>query len=54
MTHSVLAGDMAQAMQFLRQYSPHHQRAETDLLLSRLGKTVDMLEYDQKIKGFTL
>lgn len=54
MTHSVLAGDMAQAMQFLRQYAPHHQREEADLLLSRLGKTVDMLEYDQKIKGFRL
>ena len=39
---------------FLQCYSPHHQREEADLLLNRLGKTVDMIEYDQKIKGFTL
>ncbi|WAT02091.1 hypothetical protein [Rouxiella chamberiensis] len=42
------------ALAFLQCYSPHHQREEADLLLNRLGKTVDMIEYDQKIKGFTL
>ena len=54
MTREVLEGDLTTAMQFLQQYSPHHQREEADLLLNRLGKTVDMIEYDQKIKGFTL
>lgn len=54
MSRMVLEGDITLAMQFLQQYSPHHQREETELLLSRLGKTVDMIEYDQKIKGFTL
>lgn len=38
---------------FLQCYSPH-QREEADLLLNQLGKTVDMIEYDQKIKGVTL
>ena len=54
MTHSVLQGDTEAALAFLQRYSPHHQREEADLLLNRLGKTVDMIEYDQKIKGFTL
>lgn len=54
MTRSVLQGDTEAALAFLQCYSPHHQREEADLLLNRLGKTVDMIEYDQKIKGFTL
>lgn len=54
MTHTVLQGDTDAAIAFLQCYSPHHQREETDLLLNRLGKTVDMIEYDQKIKGFAL
>lgn len=54
MTHSILLGNMTDAMQFLHQYSPHHQREEAELIISRLGKTVDMIEYDQQIKGFAL
>lgn len=54
MTRSVLQGDITAAMAFLQQYSPHHQREEAELLLNRLGKTVDMIEYDQQIKGFIL
>lgn len=53
MTRSVLQGDTEEALAFLQSYSPH-QREEADLLLNRLGKTVDLIEYDQKIKGFTL
>ncbi|HEY4468251.1 MAG TPA: hypothetical protein VGN53_10920 [Klebsiella sp.] len=54
MTRSVLKGDLTMARQFIQQYAPHYQREEADLLLNRLGKTVDMIEYNQKIKGFTL
>ncbi|MEN4834447.1 hypothetical protein [Pantoea vagans] len=54
MTHSVMQGDTEAALAFLQCYSSHHQREEADLLLNRLGKTADMIEYDQKIKGFTL
>lgn len=54
MTRSVLQGNIDAAIDFLRCYSPHHQPEETDVLMNRLGKTVDMIEYDQKIKGFTL
>jgi len=53
-THSVLQGDTEAVLAFLQCYSPHHQREDADLLLNRLGKTVDMIEYDQKLKGFTL
>lgn len=41
------------ALTFLQCYSPH-QREEADLLLNRLDKIADMIEYDQKIKGITL
>ncbi|MCW0323434.1 hypothetical protein [Pantoea dispersa] len=54
MTCSVLQGDTGKAEEFLQRYSPHHQREEAAMLLNRLGKTVDMIEYDQKIKGFIL
>lgn len=54
MTHSVLQGDTGKAVEFLQRYSPHHQREEAAMLVNRLGKTVDMIEYDQKIKGFIL
>ncbi len=54
MTGSVLQGNTETALAFLQGYSPHYQREEADQLLNRLGKTVDMIEYDQKIKGFTL
>jgi hypothetical protein len=54
LTCSVLQGDTGKAEEFLQRYSPHHQREEAAMLLNRLGKTVDMIEYDQKIKGFIL
>lgn len=54
MTRSVLQDETAAAMQFLQRYFPHHQREEADQLLNPLDKTVDMIENDQKIKGFTL
>lgn len=54
MTCSVLRGDTGKAEEFLQRYSPHHQLEEAAMLLNRLGKTVDMIEYDQKIKGFIL
>lgn len=54
MTRSVLQGDTDAAIAFLQCYSSHHQREEADLLLNRLGKIVDMIGYDHKIKGFTL
>lgn len=54
MTCSVLQGDTGKAEGFLQRYSPHHQREETAMLLNRLGNTVDMIEYDQKIKGFNI
>lgn len=50
----VLQGDTGKAEEFLQRYSLHHQREEAAMLLDRLGKTVDMIEYDRKIKGFIL
>lgn len=54
MTPSALQGDIEAAQAFLQRYSPHHQREAADLLLHWLGKTVDMIDYDQKSKGLTL
>jgi hypothetical protein len=45
---------LIEAANLIQQYSPHDQREEADLLLNQPGKTVDMIEYNQKIKGFTL
>jgi len=45
---------LAEVIGFLLHSSPHYQREEADLLLSRFGRTVDMIEYERQIKGFIL
>lgn len=50
LSETVLSDDIEKGLMFIQKYSPHHNKKDAEEIINRLGKTVDVIEYSQRVK----